>query len=528
MSRFNTADSKTKRTVGILTAERPDALTHEGAPGFTHDARGELFLSAVSSFTSNSFYENETARSDRQRTLLSEVALKHPEWLLSFLRWLRHDAGIRTNALTLAADAVWLRLQAKVTEPEGINRKLISAVLARMDEPGEMLAYWTSTYGKAIPKPVKRGVADAVVDLLAEYSFLKYDSKNAAFRIGDVIELTHPCPSSLSQGALFEYAIGVRHGREDLDVSRLPKIKARNNLRALTPADIHQLAADGLLVEHLRLSGMTWEAVPSLVNGPWTRDLWQAVLPQLGVMAAIRNARNLDEAGITTKALAPLFAKLADPEQVRRFRVMPMRFYAAYKAVSNVRWHAPLEAALQHSLSNVPALGGNTLILVDRSGSMFGRVSDRSELTWADSAALFGSALALRAEKATLVEFGTSSNEITVPKGGSVLPLMSRFTSLGGTYTVTALERHLRPGHTRVVILTDEQNYGGYYHTPNTPGDVVPKNVPLHTFNLAGYRSAHTAGTANRYWYGGLTDASWPLLRWNEEASEGFWPWLPF
>ena len=130
-----TADSKTKRTVGILTAERPDALTHEGAPGFTHDARGELFLSAVSSFTSNSFYENETARSDRQRTLL-EVALKHPEWLLSFLRWLRHDAGIRTNALTLAADAVWLRLQAKVTEPEGINRKLISAVLARMDEPG--------------------------------------------------------------------------------------------------------------------------------------------------------------------------------------------------------------------------------------------------------------------------------------------------------------------------------------------------------------------------------------------------------
>ena len=47
-----------------------------------------------------------------------------------------------------------------------------------------------------------------------------------------------------------------------------------------------------------------------------------------------------------------------------------------------------------------------------------------------------------------------------------MLPLMSRFTSLGGTYTVTALERHLRPGHTRVVILTDEQNYGGYYHPP--------------------------------------------------------------
>ena len=50
-------------------------------------------------------------------TLLSEVALKHPEWLLSFLRWLRHDAGIRTNALTLAADAVWLRLQIRSPSP---------------------------------------------------------------------------------------------------------------------------------------------------------------------------------------------------------------------------------------------------------------------------------------------------------------------------------------------------------------------------------------------------------------------------
>ena len=81
------------------------------------------------------------------------MALKHPEWLLSFLRWLRHDAGIRTNALTLAADAVWLRLQAKVTEPEGINRKLISAVPARMDEAREMLAYADRPTAKRSPNP---------------------------------------------------------------------------------------------------------------------------------------------------------------------------------------------------------------------------------------------------------------------------------------------------------------------------------------------------------------------------------------
>lgn len=30
-----------------------------------------------------------------------------------------------------------------------------------------MLAYWTSRYGRAVPKPVKRGVADAVGDVSA-------------------------------------------------------------------------------------------------------------------------------------------------------------------------------------------------------------------------------------------------------------------------------------------------------------------------------------------------------------------------
>lgn len=39
---------------------------------------------------------------------------------------------------------------------------MIASVLRRPDEPGELLAYWTATYGRAVPKPVKRGIADAV------------------------------------------------------------------------------------------------------------------------------------------------------------------------------------------------------------------------------------------------------------------------------------------------------------------------------------------------------------------------------
>jgi hypothetical protein len=57
----------------------------------------------------------------------------------------------------------------------------VDSVLQRADEPGEALAYWTATYGRAIPKPVKHGIADAVGRLYTERSLLKYDNATDAF-----------------------------------------------------------------------------------------------------------------------------------------------------------------------------------------------------------------------------------------------------------------------------------------------------------------------------------------------------------
>ncbi|MGW7465173.1 alpha/beta fold hydrolase [Streptomyces xantholiticus] len=47
---------------------------------------------------------------------------------------------------------------------------VIATVLQRADEPGELLGYWTARYGRRIPKPVKRGIADAVQRLYDERS----------------------------------------------------------------------------------------------------------------------------------------------------------------------------------------------------------------------------------------------------------------------------------------------------------------------------------------------------------------------
>ena len=104
-----------------------------------------------------------------------------------FVPWLRDGAGLRTAAVVAAAEAAKALLE--TGQPGG--RQLIAGTLRRADEPGELLAYWMSRYGRAIPKPVKRGIGDTTFRLLTEYPLLKYDTAAHAFRFADVLALVH-------------------------------------------------------------------------------------------------------------------------------------------------------------------------------------------------------------------------------------------------------------------------------------------------------------------------------------------------
>ncbi|WUI03892.1 hypothetical protein OHR68_19520 [Spirillospora sp. NBC_00431] len=121
----------------------------------------------------DTFYKKAGDRDTRFRDLVHRVAVDDPEWMAGFLPWLRNEANMRSAPVVTALEAVHARLAAEL---HGGNRQLVSSVIRRADDPGEALAYWTSTYGRSIPKPVKRGIADAVQRLYNERSLLKYDT----------------------------------------------------------------------------------------------------------------------------------------------------------------------------------------------------------------------------------------------------------------------------------------------------------------------------------------------------------------
>ncbi|MDV9189905.1 TROVE domain-containing protein [Streptomyces sp. SR27] len=499
--------------------------TYEGAPAFVREPRDELYLLAVGAFASQrTFYESGEDRDARYARLVGELAVEDPEWTAGLLRWLRSEGNMRTASLVGAAAYVRTRLAAGASGGPS-NRSVIDSVLQRADEPGELLAHWISAYGRKVPQPVKRGVADGVRRLYTSRSLLKYDTASKAFRFGDVLNLVHasPDPGKPWQGDLFRYALDRRHHPEQAVPPASDRLlTAHRELMETAPEERRALVTGPGGSERLAEAGLTWEALAGWLHGPMDAAVWEAVIPAMAPMALLRNLRNFDRAGVSDEVAARVAARLSDATEVARARQFPFRYLAAHRHAPSPRWGAALEEALGHSLANVPALPGRTLILVDRSDSMFwDTVSERSELTRADAAAVFGTALAQRAERADLVEFGWGSAEVPFAPGEPVLAVLDRFRGLGGTYTAKAVRKHYRE-HDRVLIVTDEQTaaYG-----PEDPVAAVPADIPVYTWNLAGYLPAHGPTGPHRHTFGGLTDAAFRMVGLVEAGRAAAWPW---
>jgi hypothetical protein len=165
-------------------------------------------------------------------------------------------------------------------------------------------------------------------------------------------------------------------------------------------------------------AGMTADRVGRWLLGETDPRAWEAVLPSMGYADRLSRLHELDACGLSREAVRRLGEELADPARIARERIRPLTVYEAARQTPSRAWAAarawtaPLERALRTSLTNVPSLPGRTLILIDRSVSMFTQVARGSAVTVADRAAVFGAALALRAEDADLVQFGTSHRQV--------------------------------------------------------------------------------------------------------------------
>jgi len=510
-------------TAAVRTTTRR-ARTFEGGRAYERDAESDLFLLAATNMVGeDTFYERAEQRDARFVELVHQVTESNPEFIagadpaagrVGLAQYLRQTMLMRSAAVVMAAEYVAAAGQH--------GRSVVARALQRPDEPAELLGYWLSTYGRRIPMPVKRGVADAVRRLYNERAVLRYDGLTRRLRMADVIELTHPEPKDAAQSALFRYLLDRRHHGDAVAGEQLPVLAAAAELAAVAEGErraVLRRRGPAALAE----AGYSWERLSGWLPDGMDAEAWEAVIPSMGVMALVRNLRNFDQAGLSERAVDAVIAKVTDRGEVAKARLFPYQVWAAYRHARSDNWQRALGRTLEFTIGNIPKLDG-TLVVIDTSGSMSGSVSGRSKMARVEVAAVMALATAKAARQVDVVIYGETDAPVPGLAGTSVLRGVEQVVRLVGsvghaTYGHTAIARYFDPSrHRRVVLFTDDQQHDS--------GRVRLGHVPvIYTFNLAGYApSALPAGERGRYTLDGFSDATFTAMAVLEAGREATWP----
>ena len=525
MAKFATPEASPKPKGPARTTSTP-AHTHEGGAGYKLELITQLFLLMTSDFAGEpTFYERPSDRLRRLKETIRAATVHDPHAVAAMVPWVRTQANMRSVAVVAACEYAQAILEE--VAPAGRDfppiRQVVASACARPDEPAEVLGYWWTFYGRQLPMGVKRGIADAATALYNERAVLKYNGSNRPIRFQDVITLTHPVPKAGWQSALFKYLLDDRYQDDGVPNPRTAELETLANAWQLDniPPDRRRDHLRSMELGDLGKAGYTWERLAGWLPGGMDAEAWEAIIPNMGYMATIRNLRNFEEAGIGKMAQRIVEDRIADPEQIAQSRQLPFRFWSAYKFSGGTRFSHALDEAVE-IIMNVPLLRGSTLVMVDVSGSMDAPMSAKSKLMRWEAGAVF--AAGLRGSGADLWAYGTTTRQVDTKVSAlrtvDNVDKLVRSGAVGhGTNTWPSVQEAYK-GHDRVVVFTDMQD-----HPSHMRAGVVPANVPVYVWDLAGYQTANIEVGANRHLMGGLSDKSFGLIEMLERGHDARWPW---
>lgn len=386
----------------LNTAKRHSLRTEEGAPAKHINAEMQLRRTVMACLLwENQFYENGESVADRIETLCFHPSIT-PAILSAIAIEARQKHNLRHVPLLVAA-CMAKRFGGKVTGDT------IYEIIQRPDELCEFLAvYWRK--GKcSLSAQVKIGLARAFRKF-DEYQLAKYN-RDSEIKLRDVLFLCHAKPKDEAQAALWKRLV---------------------NGELQTPD--------------------TWEV--ALSGGADKRETFERLMREnkLGALAFLRNLRNMAQVGIGKTDIK----NYADRMKVDR--ILPFQFIAAAKYAPS--YEDCIENAMIRGASSMEKLDGETAILVDHSGSMREKLSDKSEITRFDAAAAV--AILLRNICTNLRVFTFSDRCVEVPcRHGFALrdSIMSVINPVG-TQLGSAVRMVLAcyPQVKRLIVITDEQS----------------------------------------------------------------------
>lgn len=371
----------------------------------------------------DTFYEDGVSIADRIKEYMGQVT---PEQARSVLKEAKVDNKLRHMPLFLLVN---------MAKNGYLTAEDVANTITRVDDMSELLSlYWSTDWKDStghivknkhtVPKSIVKGIQKALPKF-DEYQLAKYRGDRYDVSLKTVIKMTHPKPENAEMEALWGRAI---------------------NGNLATP-DTWEV-------------GLTNCHTPDEKKEFWTRMLTEKTekgFNKLGALALIRNLRNMQSVNVDEDNIRSAISS-ASMSKILPFQLVTAARYAP-------QLEDVLETKLLESIDSMEKLEGDTVVLLDTSGSMRSPLSNKSETTCQDVAAAMGAIIRGVCNKSIIYTFQEQTQVVPSGRKGFALIDCVRRAPSGGTSVIDCTNdaiRFYKESHNgkypaRVIIVTDEQ-----------------------------------------------------------------------
>lgn len=445
MSKFNS--KSTQKHV------KADSVNVAGGNSYSRDdVRQEVAMVILNSMINgDKYYEKEQ---DRLVRLAQLVSVTDAEFIAKAMVYARNEGNLRSISHFLAT------VLAENVKGSTYLRAALNKAFRRPDDLTETLALWNArNKGKMVPNVLRRSFKDRL-ESFDSYQLKKYEGLGNLVKLRDVVKLAHP----------------------------------KGDFKALIEGTMENI--------------QTAQTVNASSTGAERAGTYKTMLANrsLGIMAALKNIKNMLEAGADDETVDMLCALFRNENAVMNSRLLPFRFVQAYNIVDGMsidrikakKILAAIEQAFTLSARNIEIVseGEKIALLLDESGSMgghnekspfsIGKALMASMLTGLDKSNTVGYLWADRCREVSIDDSPMSFIKNTRTQGGGT-DVWAPISKLIETKTFVD----------KIVVFTDMQMYDigryGWGASKREFKDMVKEyrkinpNVKVLFWNLAGY-----------------------------------------
>lgn len=432
MSRFNQNSLGTKTT------------NLAGGQAYNQSSELEFVSMLLTSFANDEYYRSANDTFERMKQL---IKICDKQFVAKAAVYARTKFGMRSITHAVSSEI------AKYISGEKWAKDFYNAIIYRPDDMMEILSYHTANNGK-VPNAMKKGIAKAF-DKFDRYQLAKYRGEGKNYKLVDVVNVVHPIPTEKNTDALNSLIKGELKSFDTWE-SELTKAGQKSSSEE--------------------------------EKSDFKKEAWIKLITEkkIGYFALLRNLRNIIEQA--PEVINEAIETLTNEALIKKSLVLPFRFITAFDEINKLNSSKvvrdvlmALNKAVDIAVNNVPIFDGETLVVLDTSGSMSGKP--------ATIGSLFASVL-IKSNNADFMTFSNNATYRNVNPMDSTITIANSIRFASGGTNFRDIFKVANKKYDRVIILSDMQGWISF-ETPtkefNEYKSRINANPFVYSFDLNSY-----------------------------------------